>query len=64
MNYKLKLYQVTREMVQRLRALSVLLEVLSSIPRDHIVAHDDLYCDLMPSSGMQAYMQIEHSYIK
>jgi hypothetical protein len=51
-------------MVQRLRALSVLLEVLSSIPRDHIVAHDDLYCDLMPSSGMQAYMQIENSYIK
>ena len=40
------------EMAQRLRALAVLLEVLSSIPSNHIVAHSHLYWDLMPSSGM------------
>ena len=50
------------EMAQRLRALAAPPEVLSSIPRNHMVAH--VYWDLMPSSGMQVYMQIEYSYMK
>jgi hypothetical protein len=39
-------------MSQMLRALAALLEVLSSIPRNHMVAHNHLKWDLMPSSGM------------
>ena len=39
-----------REMAQRLRDPTVLSEVLSSIPNNHIVAHNHLYWDLMPSS--------------
>jgi hypothetical protein len=35
--------------------------VLSSIPSNHMVAHNHLYWNLMPSSGMQVYMQIEHT---
>jgi hypothetical protein len=31
-----------RDMAQRLRALTALPEVLSSIPRNHMVAHDHL----------------------
>ena len=38
------------EMAQRLRALSVSPEVLSSIPSSHMVAHNHLSWDLMPSS--------------
>ncbi|KAL6040068.1 hypothetical protein STEG23_029051, partial [Scotinomys teguina] len=41
-------------MAQRLRALAVLPEVLSSIP--NMMAYNHLYCDLVPSSGLQAYM--------
>jgi hypothetical protein len=37
-------------------------EVLSSVPSNHRVAHS-LSWDLMPSSGMQIYRQIEHSHI-
>jgi hypothetical protein len=37
-------------MAQRLRALTVLPEVLSSIPSNHIVAHNHLKWDPMPSS--------------
>ena len=48
------------EMAQRLRALAALPEVLSSIPSNHMVAHNHLYWDLVPSSGVQAYMQTEH----
>jgi hypothetical protein len=48
------------EMTQRLRALAPNL-TLSSIPSNHMVAHNHLKWDLMPSSGMQVYMQIEHS---
>ena len=47
------------EMAQRLRALTALPKVLncspkvlSSIPRNHMVAHNHLQWDLMPSSGM------------
>jgi hypothetical protein len=40
------------EMAQQLRALTVLPEVLSSIPSNHMVAHNHLQCDLMPSSGV------------
>jgi hypothetical protein len=39
-------------MAQRLRALTALPKVLSSIPRKHMVAHNHLEWDLMPSSGM------------
>jgi hypothetical protein len=38
-------------MTQRLRVLTALPEVLSSIPRNHMVAHNHLEWDLMPSSG-------------
>jgi hypothetical protein len=51
-------------MAQWLRALTALPEVLSSIPSNHMVAHNHLLWDPMPSSGTQVYMQIEHSYIK
>jgi hypothetical protein len=34
----------------QLRALTALSEVLSSIPRNHMVAHNHLQWDLMPSS--------------
>ena len=37
-----------------LRALGNLLEVLSSIPSNHMVAQNQLYWNVMPSSGMQA----------
>ena len=40
------------EMAQRLRALAALPEVLSSIPSNHIVAHNHLQWGLMPSSGV------------
>jgi hypothetical protein len=53
---------VGKEMTQLLRALAALLRVLSSIFSNHIVAHNHLYRDLIPSSGMLVYMQIEHSY--
>ena len=39
-------------MVQWLRALTALPEVLSSIPSNHMVAHNHLEWDLMPSSDV------------
>jgi hypothetical protein len=45
------------EMSQQLIALTALPEVLSSISRKHTVAHNCLKGDLLPSSGMQVYMQ-------
>ena len=48
------------EMAQRLRALTAFLEVLSSIPSNHMVARNPLQWDLMPSSGLKACMQAEH----
>ena len=50
------------EMAQRLRALTALSEVLSSIPSNHMVAHNLLQWNLMISSDMQVYMETEHSY--
>jgi hypothetical protein len=38
----LKLMEGAREMAQRLQALAVLPEVLSSIPSSHMVAHSHL----------------------
>jgi hypothetical protein len=40
------------EMSQRLRALIALLEVLSSIPSNHIVVHNHLEWDPIPSPGV------------
>jgi hypothetical protein len=40
------------EMAQRLRALTALPEVLSSIPSNHVLVHNHLSWDLMPSSGV------------
>jgi hypothetical protein len=39
-------------MAQWLRALTALPEVLSSVPSNHMVAHDHLLWDLMASSGV------------
>jgi hypothetical protein len=39
-------------MAQRLGALTVLPEDLSSVPSNHMVAHNHLWWDLMPSSGV------------
>ena len=38
-------------MAQNLRALTALLEVLSSIPHNQMVAHNHLSWDLVPSSS-------------
>jgi hypothetical protein len=46
-------------MAQWLRALTALPEVLSSIPSNHMVAHNHLLWDPMPSSGVS-----EDSYSK
>ena len=40
------------EMAQRVRGLTALPKVLSSLPGNHIVAHNHLLYDLMPSSGV------------
>jgi hypothetical protein len=40
------------EIAQWLRALAALPEVLSSNPSSHMVAHNHLWCDLTPSSGV------------
>jgi hypothetical protein len=40
------------EMAQQLRALTALPEVLSSIPSNHMEAHNHLKWYLMPSSGV------------
>jgi hypothetical protein len=40
------------EMAQWLRALTALPKVLSSIPINHMVAHNHLKWDLKPSSGV------------
>ena len=40
------------EMAQQLGTLTVLPEVLSSIPSNHMVAHNHLQWALMPSSGV------------
>ena len=47
-----KKVRVAGEMAQWLRAVTALPEVLSSIPSNHMVAHNHLQWDLMPSSGV------------
>jgi hypothetical protein len=47
-----KKLQGAGEIAQRLRALTDLPKVLSSIPSNHMVAHNHLYGNLMPSSGV------------
>ena len=40
------------EMAQWVREMTALPKVLSSNPSNHMVAHNHLHCDLMPSSGV------------
>jgi hypothetical protein len=40
------------EMAQWLRAMTALPEVLSSVPSNHMVAHNHVQWDPMPSSGV------------
>jgi hypothetical protein len=49
-------------MAQWLRALAALPEILSSIPNNHMLAHNHLSWDLMPSPGIQVYMQIGRAH--
>jgi hypothetical protein len=39
-------------------------EILNPIPSTPTAAHNHLQCYLVPSSGIQVYMQVEHSCIK
>jgi hypothetical protein len=48
----LKTHGQAGEINQRLRALTALPEVLSSIPSNHMVAHNHLQQVPMPSSGV------------
>jgi hypothetical protein len=50
------------EMAQQLRALTALPEVLSSIPSNHMVAHNHLQWDAMPSSGVCLKTAAVYSY--
>jgi len=52
------------KMVQQLRAVAAPPEVLGSVPSNHMVAHNHLQWEPMPSSGTQVYIQAERSYIK
>ena len=52
------------EMAQWLRALTALPEVLSSIPSNHMVAHNRLEWDPMPSFGVSEDSDSVLTYIK
>jgi hypothetical protein len=52
----------TREMAQQLRALTALPEVLSSIPSNHMMAHNQN--NPMPSSGVSEENDSVLIYIK
>ena len=52
------------EMAQWLRALTALPEFLSSIPSNHMVAHNHLQWNLMPSSGVSEDSDSVLIYIK
>jgi hypothetical protein len=52
------------EMAQLLRVLTDLPEVLSSIPSNHMVAHNHLKWNLMPSTGMSEDSYSVLIYIK
>ena len=47
-------------MAQRLTALVVLTQAISLILSNHMVAHNYMEWGLVPSSGLQEYMQGEH----
>jgi hypothetical protein len=51
-------------MAQWLRALIALPEVLSSNPSNHMVSHNHLKWDLMPSSGVSEDSYSVHIYNK
>ena len=51
-------------MEQQLRALTALPEVLSSIHSNHMVAHNHLSWDLMPSTGVSEDSNSVLIYIK
>jgi hypothetical protein len=51
-------------MAQQLRALTDLPEVLSSIPSNQMVAHNHLFWDPMPFSGMSEESNSGLIYIK
>ena len=46
-------------MAQTLRALVILTQAMRSITSKHMVAQNNMYWDLVPSSGLQEYMQGE-----
>jgi hypothetical protein len=52
------------EMAQQLRVLTILPEVLSSIPSNHMVAHTHLAWDLMASSSLSEETDSVLTYIK
>jgi hypothetical protein len=52
------------EMAQWLRALTLLPEVLSSIPSNYMVTHNHLYWNPMPSSGVSEDSYSVRIYIK
>ena len=56
--------QGSEEMVQWLRALTALPEVLSSTPSNHVVDHNHLQWDLTPSSGVSEDSNSVLTYIK
>jgi hypothetical protein len=62
--FKNNLIMGAGEMAQQLTALIALLEVLSSIPSNHMVAHSHLSWDLMPSSGASEGYYSVFIYIK
>jgi hypothetical protein len=51
-------------MAQRLRALTALPEVMSSIPSNHMVAYNSLKWDLMPFFGVSEDSYSVLIYIK
>jgi hypothetical protein len=51
-------------MAQQFRALTALLKVLSSIPSNHMVAHNHLEQDLMFSSGVSEDSDSVLTYLK
>jgi hypothetical protein len=51
-------------MAQQLRELAALPEVLNSVPNNHMMAHNHLSWDLMPSSGVSEDSDSVLTYIK
>jgi hypothetical protein len=51
-NLKIKIIRRTGEMAQRLRAMTALPEVLTSIPSNHMETQNHMQWDPMPSSDV------------